>query len=198
VHRFYDAEHAQRCWLILGRSAQIFQRFRSRFIGKASPVHFFWGSFDLAATRFSGRAAPTHPGGIPNMPDRVTRDAYSHEVSSCGFWPGGAIAPYPLSHAFEPEIARRARTAAPGTTARQNSAHDAGQGKAFQETLLAFLQILLRLPMAADRVRSKSRRRLNARCLLELRRHAITMPRCRGHDDRPVEFSFWRSAVRLS
>ena len=79
-----------RCWRILCSAADVFWRFRSRFYGKASPVHFFWGSFDLAVTRFSGRTAPPHPGGVPNLPDRVTRDAYSHEVSSCGFWPGGA------------------------------------------------------------------------------------------------------------
>jgi hypothetical protein len=81
-------------------SAAVFTRFRSRFFGKASPVHFFWGSFDLAVTRFSGRIAPPHPGGVPNLPDRVTRDAYSHEVSSAGFWPGGAIAPYPLFYSY--------------------------------------------------------------------------------------------------
>ena len=67
----------------------VFERFRAGFLGKASPVHFFWGSFDLAVTRFSGRAAPPHPGGIPGLPDRITREAYSHEVSSAGFWPGG-------------------------------------------------------------------------------------------------------------
>ncbi len=88
-HRAYDAEYAHRCWRILCSSAAVFWRFRSGFCGKASPVHFFWGSFDLAVTRFSGRTAPPHPGGVPNLPDRVTRDAYSHEVSSCGFWPGG-------------------------------------------------------------------------------------------------------------
>ncbi len=64
------------------------KKFRSRFLGKVSPVHFFWGSFDLAVTRFSGRRAPVHPGGVPNLPDWITREAYSHEVSSCGFWPG--------------------------------------------------------------------------------------------------------------
>jgi hypothetical protein len=69
---------------------RVFRLFRSGFLGKASPVHFFWGSFDLAVTRFSGRTAPLHPGGIPNLPDDITREAYSHEVSSAGFWPGGA------------------------------------------------------------------------------------------------------------
>lgn len=99
-HCSYDAEYAHRCWRILCSSATVFWRFRSRFCGKASPVHFFWGSFDLAVTRFSGRIAPPHPGGVPNLPDRVTRDAYSHEVSSCGFWPGGAAAPYPLFYSY--------------------------------------------------------------------------------------------------
>jgi hypothetical protein len=99
-HRAYDAEYAHRCWRILVSSADVFGRFRSRFYGKASPVHFFWGGFDLAVTRFSGRTAPPHPGGIPNVADRVTRDAYSHEVSSCGFWPGGAPAPYPLFYSY--------------------------------------------------------------------------------------------------
>ena len=105
-HRAYDAEYAHRCWRILVSSAEVLWRFRSRFYGKASPVHFFWGGFDLAVTRFSGRTAPPHPGGIPNLPDRVTRDAYSHEVSSCGFWPGGPPAPYPLFYSYaypEPE-----------------------------------------------------------------------------------------------
>jgi len=105
-HRAYDAEYAHRCWRILVSSADVFQRFRSRFYGKASPVHFFWGSFDLAVTRFSGRTAPPHQGGVPNLADRVTRDAYSHEVSSCGFWPGGPAAPYPLFYSYaypEPE-----------------------------------------------------------------------------------------------
>jgi len=99
-HRAYDPEYAQRCWRILCSAADVFSRFRSRYYGKASPVHFFWGSFDLAVTRFSGRVAPPHPGGVPNLPDRVTRDAYSHEVSSCGFWPGGAAAPYPLFYSY--------------------------------------------------------------------------------------------------
>jgi len=99
-HQAYDADYAHRCWRILVSSADVFSRFRGRFYGKASPVHFFWGSFDLAVTRFSGRVAPPHPGGVPNLPDRVTRDAYSHEVSSCGFWPGGTPAPYPLFYSY--------------------------------------------------------------------------------------------------
>jgi hypothetical protein len=90
VHRSYDAEYALRFWRALASANDVFMRFRTGFLGKASPVHFFWGSFDLAVTRFSGRRAPLHPGGVPNLPNTVAREAYSHEVSSAGFWPGGA------------------------------------------------------------------------------------------------------------
>jgi hypothetical protein len=88
-HAAYDPEYARRCWRILMQANRVMSQFRSRYVGKCSPVHFFWGSFDLAVTRFSGRRAPEHPGGVPNMADWVTREAYSHEVSSCGFWFGG-------------------------------------------------------------------------------------------------------------
>lgn len=88
--RAYDPDSAARLHAALLAADRVFRLFRSGFLGKASPVHFFWGSFDLAVTRFSGREAPPHPGGIPNLPDAVTREAYSHEVSSAGFWPGGA------------------------------------------------------------------------------------------------------------
>jgi Family of unknown function (DUF5996) len=88
--RAYDADSASRLLGALLNADRMFRLFRSSFLGKASPVHFFWGSFDLAVTRFSGRPAPLHPGGIPHLPDEVTREAYSHEVSSAGFWPGGA------------------------------------------------------------------------------------------------------------
>ncbi len=90
VHRAYDAEQAERFWRILLQADRLCKDFRSGFLGKASPVHFFWGSFDLAVTRFSGRPAPPHPGGFPNMPDSATREAYSHEEHSVGFWPGGS------------------------------------------------------------------------------------------------------------
>jgi hypothetical protein len=86
--RAYDADAARRFWRALVEAERVLQRFRTRFIGKSSPVHFFWGSFDLAVTRFSGRPAPLHPGGVPHLSDAVTREAYSHEVSSAGFWPG--------------------------------------------------------------------------------------------------------------
>jgi hypothetical protein len=85
---------------VLIQSERVLRQFRARFVGKCSPVHFFWGSFDLAVTRFSGRPAPVHPGGIPNLPDRVAREAYSHEVSSCGFWPGGGAVPYPVFYSY--------------------------------------------------------------------------------------------------
>jgi len=91
VHASYDADSANRFWQALVLTDQVFQRFRAGFIGKNSPVHLFWGSFDLAVTRFSGRPAPPHPGGVPNLPDRVVREAYSHECSSAGFWPGTGL-----------------------------------------------------------------------------------------------------------
>ena len=85
----YDADAARRFWLALIQAHRVMTRFRARFLGKVSPVHFFWGAPDLAVTRFSGRPAPRHPGGVPNCADWVQQLAYSHEVSSCGFWPGG-------------------------------------------------------------------------------------------------------------
>jgi hypothetical protein len=88
-HGAYDAEYARRFWRVLLQSDRVLKQFRTGFIGKSSPVHFFWGSFDLAVTRFSGRRAPPHPGGAPGLTDAVMREAYSHEVSSAGFWPGG-------------------------------------------------------------------------------------------------------------
>lgn len=88
IHRSYDAEAVARFFRILLSVNDVLSRFRTGFIGKASPVHFFWGSFDLAVTRFSGRTAPRHPGGIPHLPNAVAQEAYSHEVSSAGFWPG--------------------------------------------------------------------------------------------------------------
>jgi Family of unknown function (DUF5996) len=99
-HSSYDAEYANRFWRILVQTDRVFKEFRARFIGKCSPVHFFWGSFDMAVTRFSGRTAPPHPGGVPHLPDIVAREAYSHEVSSCGFWPGGGPVPYPVFYAY--------------------------------------------------------------------------------------------------
>jgi len=87
-------------WHAIVQIEKVFTRFRSRFIGKSSPVHFFWGAFDLAVTRFSGREAPKHPGGAPNMPDVIMQEAYSHEVSSCGFWPGNGQSPVPVFYSY--------------------------------------------------------------------------------------------------
>jgi hypothetical protein len=89
VHTEYDPTQARNFWLALVQIDRVFLEFRSRFIGKASPVHLFWGALDLATTRFSGRPAPPHPGGAPNCGPQVMLEAYSHEVSSCGYWPGG-------------------------------------------------------------------------------------------------------------
>src|SRR5688572_16045337 len=100
VHRAYDGESVTRFWRALVQCDRVFKRFRSPFVGKCSPVHFFWGAMDLAVTRFSGRRAPEHPGGVPNLPDRITREAYSHEVSSCGFWAGSAPVDYPAFYAY--------------------------------------------------------------------------------------------------
>jgi hypothetical protein len=100
THRAYDREYVARFWRILVQSDRVFKTFRARFTGKCSPVQFFWGAPDLAVTRFSGRSAPQHPGGVPNLPDWVARDAYSQEVSSCGFWPGGGPIPYPAFYSY--------------------------------------------------------------------------------------------------
>ena len=100
VHAAYDPDHAQRFWRVLLQADRVFKAFRTGFLGKASPVHFFWGSFDLAVTRFSGRRAPSHPGGVPNLADAVTREAYSHEVSSAGFWPGDDRIQYPAFYSY--------------------------------------------------------------------------------------------------
>lgn len=116
THRSYDREYANRFWRILVQADRIMKEFRARFIGKCSPVHLFWGGLDLAVTRFSGRPAPPHPGGIPNLPDFVTREAYSHEVSSCGFWPGGGAVAYPAfySYAYPEPVGFSARSVRPG------------------------------------------------------------------------------------
>lgn len=100
MHKAYDKEQMELFFKALLTINTVFTRFRSKFSGKCSPVHFFWGAFDLAVTRFSGRRAPLHPGGAPNMPDRVMQEAYSHEVSSCGFWPGSEQFPYPAFYAY--------------------------------------------------------------------------------------------------
>jgi hypothetical protein len=98
-HASYDPDAVQRFWRILVQADRVFTDFRSRFLGKVSPVHFFWGGFDLAVTRFSGRGAPRH-GPVPNVADFVVQEAYSHEVSSLGFWPGGGPLPEPVFYAY--------------------------------------------------------------------------------------------------
>jgi hypothetical protein len=112
LHACYDAGAAHRFWRALISIDRVFKLFRSGFLGKASPVHFFWGSFDLAVTRFSGRPAPLHPGGVPGLPDPVTREAYSHEVSSAGFWPGSDAFPRAAfySYAYPEPAGFRERT----------------------------------------------------------------------------------------
>jgi hypothetical protein len=100
LHASYDPDAAHRFWQVLRQADRVFGKFRTGFLGKSSPVHFFWGSFDLAVTRFSGRPAPRHPGGVPNLPDAVAQEAYSHEVSSAGFWPGGGGIDYPAFYSY--------------------------------------------------------------------------------------------------
>ncbi len=117
IHKSYDAEAAQRFWRVLVQANRAMQAFRAEFIGKVSPIHFFWGSFDLAVTRFSGRRAPAHPGS-PLSPASVSVEAYSHEVSSCGFWPGEpGIAPVFYAYAY-PEPAGFAHAAVRPATGR--------------------------------------------------------------------------------
>jgi hypothetical protein len=99
-HASYDPDAVRRFLQILVNVDRVFKQFRTAFLGKASPVHFFWGSFDLAVTRFSGRRAPRHPGGVPHLPDEVASEAYSHEVSSAGFWPGSGAIDYPAFYSY--------------------------------------------------------------------------------------------------
>ncbi len=127
IHASYDADAAHRFWRALVRADTILKHFRSGFLGKASPVHFFWGSFDLAVTRFSGRRAPPHPGGVPGLPDAVAREAYSHEVSSAGFWPGNDMFPEAAFYSY-------AYPEPPGYRARKVT-----QGARFEEALGEFI-----------------------------------------------------------
>jgi hypothetical protein len=114
-HASYDPSAVARFFKILVNTDRVFKQFRTGFLGKASPVHFFWGSFDLAVTRFSGRTAPRHPSGVPHLPDSVACEAYSHEVSSAGFWPGGGAIDYPAfySYAYPEPAGFRAAKARP-------------------------------------------------------------------------------------
>jgi hypothetical protein len=147
IHHSYDPEYANRFWRVLLQATRVMTDFRSGFRGKVSPVHLFWGALDLACTRFSGRTAPEHP-SMPGLPDRVTRDAYSHEVSSCGFWPGSSgIEPFFYSYAYPEPPGYREYKIAP---AEALFAPDFGefilpyeamrQSRDPDATLLAFLQ----------------------------------------------------------
>jgi hypothetical protein len=131
LHASYDAEYANRFWRVLVQADCVFKQFRSAFMGKCSPVHFFWGSFDLAVSRFSGRVAPEHPGGVPNCPDWITREAYAREVSSCGFWPGNDAMPYPVFYSY-------AYPEPPGFSAKQVRPDKASYSAAFGEFILPY------------------------------------------------------------
>ncbi len=149
THRAYDPEYANRFWRVLVQTDRVFKEFRSRFCGKCSPVHFFWGSFDFAVTRFSGRQAPPHPGGVPHLPDSITREAYSQEVSSLGFWPGADVMPQALFYSYAyPEPSGFAQAKVKPDSASYNEqlreftlAYDAVRtAKSPDETLLDFAQ----------------------------------------------------------
>jgi hypothetical protein len=149
AHAAYDAQYVNRFWCILVQADRIFSAFRAPFIGKCSPVHFFWGAADLAVTRFSGRRAPQHPGGIPHLPDWVAREAYSEEVSSCGFWPGGGPIPYAAFYSYAyPEPAKfAAASVLPAGAFYSSDLHEfilpydiVQQSTSPDDTLLQFLQ----------------------------------------------------------
>lgn len=148
-HDSYDADAANRFWRALASADRVFKDFRGRFIGKCSPVHLFWGAMDLAVTRFSGERAPEHPGGIPHLPDWVTREAYSHELTSAGFWPGGPSHPHPIFYSYaypEPEGFREMSVSPEGSTWSEDLQefilpYEAVRTSAEPEdTLMAFLQ----------------------------------------------------------
>ena len=148
-HASYDPEYANRFWRILVQTQRVFRIFRSRFVGKVSPIHYFWGAPDLAVTRFSGRPAPQHPGGIPGLPDPITREAYSQEVSSAGFWAGGGPVPRPVFYSYAyPEPEGFAQSKVAPSEAAYNSdlrefllPYDVVRGASSpDETLLSFLQ----------------------------------------------------------
>jgi hypothetical protein len=146
-HHAYDADAMHRFWLALVEAHRVFTVFRAEFLGKASPVHFFWGGLDLATTRFSGRTAPAHPGGVPNVANWVNEEAYSHEVSSCGFWPGGGVGCTFYSYAYPEPDGFRDRAVRPDAAAFDADqglfvlAYDAVRGAADPDAvLLGFLQ----------------------------------------------------------
>lgn len=131
IHTSYNRDYARRLWRILLSTHEVFSRFRTGFLGKVSPVHFFWGGFDLAVTRFSGRRAPLHPGGVPRLPDTITHEAYSHEVCSAGFWPGGGPINYPAFYSY-------AYPAPPGYALAAVQPQQAFFSKEFGEFLLPY------------------------------------------------------------
>lgn len=158
-HHTYDPDYASRYWRALLQAQRVFDRFRARFRGKCSPVHYFWGGADLAVTRFSGRRAPEHPGGVPHLPDWVARDAYSHEVSSAGFWAGNDQHPYALFYAYAyPEPAGFAQASVRPAAARYSAElrefvlpYDAvARSASPDETLLEFLQSTYEAAAGAD------------------------------------------------
>jgi uncharacterized protein DUF5996 len=137
-HASYDPASVHEFWVSLVSSARVLSQFRAEFRGKASPVHFFWGAFDLAATRFSGRLAPDHPGGVPHCPDSVMREAYREEVSSCGYWPGGEAEGIFYSYAYPEPRGYQEAAPHPGTAAydsrlgeRPRRAREAGRDPTF-------------------------------------------------------------------
>lgn len=135
-HCTYVSSDAYTCWQVLVQVNNVFKEFRSDYVGKCSPVHFFWGSFDLAVTRFSGRRAPKHPGGAPHLSDKVVQEAYSHEVSSCGFWPGNEIHPHAAfySYAYPEPVGFSQSTVAP---------HEAYYDKTLREFILSYEAVRL-------------------------------------------------------
>jgi hypothetical protein len=143
VHGSYDPEAAWRFWRALVQADRVIKEFRGRFIGKCSPVHFWWGSFDLACTRFSGRAAPPHPGGVPNLPDWVTREAYSHECISAGWWPGNGGGPV-----REPAFYAYAYPEPPGCPQAAIRPREASYHPVLREWILPY-EAVLRAPSAA-------------------------------------------------
>ena len=149
IHASYDPESVHRAWQVLIQADRVLKEFRGRFLGKASPVHFFWGSFDLATTRFSGRRAPLHPGGSPNLGAWVMQEAYSHECSSAGFWPGsGPIAePVFYSYAYPEPDGFRGAPVQPSAARYSDELHEfvlpyqaVRTAASPDEMLLAFLQ----------------------------------------------------------
>jgi hypothetical protein len=133
-HHVYLPEQANGLWRAMLQADRVFTLFRARFIGKCSPVHLFWGAPDLAVTRFSGRKAPPHPGGMPHLADSIVREAYSHEVSSAGFWPGGEPTPYPLFYSYAyPEPA--------GFSAAPLGVHGAHYDTTLREFVLPYEQV---------------------------------------------------------